>query len=237
MRRRNGVIKEALASLKRGKPVIVYDKEGREEECDIFFLANKVTPEAVRLMRKKGGGLICVSLSSKIAQILELPYLRDLLARKTNGLIRHLVQSPLPYDARSTFSLTVNHVETYTGITDNDRSLTISKLGELCAKIREGVINEEEARNEFLENFRAPGHVFLLRGAGGLLRNREGHTELSLGLALLGSLPPCIALVEMLDDNGGSRSIKSARRFAEKHGIPFLKGEKIIEEFKRELVG
>lgn len=225
------MFKDAIDALRNGDPVIVYDKEGREEECDIFFSAKDVTPNDVRLMRKSGGGLICVPVHPKIAQVFDLPYLRDLLSKKTNGLVRHLVRSPLPYDAKSTFSLTINHVDTYTGITDNDRAFTISEFGNLCSKVWRDQTSYKEARKEFLENFRAPGHIFLLRGVNGVLKEREGHTELSLGLALLGNFTPCMTLVEMLGDNGKALSIESANQFARNNNIPFLKGETIVKKY------
>lgn len=225
-------IQQIATFLRDGSPIIVYDKKEREGECDIFFLAEKVTPENIREMRKKGGGLICVSIFPKIANILGLPYLRELLAKKTNGPIRHLVRKNLPYGARSTFSLTVNHIETYTGIPDKDRGLTISQLGKLCSDLWNGRLTEKKGRENFLENFRAPGHVFLLRGVDGLLFQRSGHTELSLAIARLGELTPCIALVEMLGNDGEALSVSSAKKFANKNGYPFLRGKEIIESFK-----
>lgn len=230
-------IQEIANFLREGNPVIVYDKKEREDECDIFFLADKITPENIREMRKKGGGLICVSILPKIANILGLPYLRELLAKKANGPIRHLVRKNLPYGAHSTFSLTVNHIETFTGITDKDRALTISKLGKLCSDLWKGRLTEKKGREKFLENFRAPGHVFLLRGVNGLLFQRSGHTELSLAIARLGKLTPCIALVEMLGNDGEARSISSAKKFANKNGYPFLRGKEIIESFKSRFSG
>lgn len=227
------MLEKAINSLKNGDPIIVYDKEGREEECDIFFAANRVKPEDVRLMRKKGGGLICVSVHPEISKILGLPYLRDLLSKKTNGPIRHLVRKKLPYATRSTFSLTVNHVDTYTGITDKDRALTISELGKLSSQLWRGKLTEEKGRQLFLKQFRAPGHVFLLKGTEGILKERTGHTELSLALALLGNLTPVMTLVEMLGDDGGALSIESASNFADEHGYPFLKGDTIIKEFNK----
>ncbi|NIQ05414.1 MAG: 3,4-dihydroxy-2-butanone-4-phosphate synthase [Candidatus Korarchaeota archaeon] len=228
------MIDEAVNSLRQGDPVIVYDREGREEEADIFFAAERITPSDIRLMRTKGGGLICVSLHHKIARIFGLPYLRDLLSKKVNGPIRHLVRKKLPYDTRSTFSITVNHVDTYTGITDRDRALTISQLGKLCSKIWKEQLTKREGRESFIQAFRAPGHVFLLRGTKNLLVERTGHTELSLALALLGEFTPCIALVEMLGDNGKALSLNAAKQFAKDKGYFFLKGEKIIESYSKE---
>lgn len=225
-------IQEISNSLRSGDPIIVYDKKDREGESDIFFLAEKITPEKVRLMRKRGGGLICVTIHPKIAKILGLPYLRDLLSKKTNKPIKHLVRKNLPYGARSTFSLTVNHVETYTGIPDKDRALTISQLGKLCSELWNRKITENQGREKFLENFRSPGHVFLLRGVKGLLLRRSGHTELSLAIALLSKVTPCMALVEMLGDDGEALSVSSAKKFAKENGYAFLRGKEIIKRFR-----
>ncbi len=91
----------------------------------------------------------------------------------------------------------MNHRETYTGITDNDRSLTIRSLGEAAA---------EPDETDFTARFRVPGHVHLLKAAPGLLSRREGHAELGVALAEAAGLPPAVVVCEMLDDGTAKRS-------------------------------
>ena len=72
---------------------------------------------------------------------------------------------------RSSFSIWVNHRKSFTGITDIDRATTISEMAKMM---------KEERFEDFGKTFRSPGHVCLLRGADGLVKNRRGHTEIGL---------------------------------------------------------
>ena len=230
------LVADAVEALKRGLPVLVFDSEGRERETDIFFLAEKVDHHSIRLLRRDAGGLICVSLHPKIADVLGLPFLRELLALYSSKL-KTLYVKPLPYDERSAFSITINHVDTFTGISDRDRARTISRLGELCRMYWTRNISEDELCQKFLSEFRSPGHVFLLRAANNIVFERQGHTELAIALAMLGNLTPCVVLAEMLGDDGYSLSMKDAKEYARRHGYVFLEGKVIIEEFKRSFGG
>jgi 3,4-dihydroxy 2-butanone 4-phosphate synthase len=127
----------------------------------------------------------------------------------------------LGYDDRSSFSLTVNHRDTYTGITDEDRSLTIRSLADAAA---------DPAGMDFAGTFRAPGHVHLLRAAPELLDQREGHTELGIALADAADQPPAVVVCEMLDDEtGGALPKEDARAYAEAHDIPYVEGRDLID--------
>jgi len=65
-------IEEALADLKEGKVVIVIDDEDRENEGDFVALADRITPEAINFMIKHGRGLVCVPITEKQANKLDL---------------------------------------------------------------------------------------------------------------------------------------------------------------------
>jgi 3,4-dihydroxy 2-butanone 4-phosphate synthase/GTP cyclohydrolase II len=65
-------IEEALGDLKLGKVVIVVDDEDRENEGDFVALAEKVSPEVINFMIKHGRGLVCVPITEKLANRLEL---------------------------------------------------------------------------------------------------------------------------------------------------------------------
>jgi 3,4-dihydroxy 2-butanone 4-phosphate synthase len=84
----------------------------------------------------------------------------------------------------------------------------------------------------FYSEFRAPGHVALLRAADGLLDERRGQTELSVALALLAGISPAMTICEMLDDeSGGALSKDNARAFASERDMVFMEGSEIVEAF------
>lgn len=225
-------ILRAVGDLRRGRPVLIFDFEDRERETDIVFLAETVDYRSVQVLRRDAGGLICIAVHNDIADVLRLPFLRELL-KLHSGNLECIYTKPLPYDERSSFSITINHVDTFTGITDRDRALTISRFGQLCRDFWSKRIDAETLRDRFVNEFRSPGHVFLLRAAKNLIFDRTGHTELSLALALLGGLTPCTVIAEMLGDDGYSLGPKDARRYAEEHDLVFLTGKEIVEAYKR----
>ncbi|PSP75203.1 3,4-dihydroxy-2-butanone-4-phosphate synthase [Halobacteriales archaeon QS_3_64_16] len=193
----------AIAAFAEGSPVLIHDAADREGETDLVYPARAVTPAALAQLRNDAGGLVCVALSDAVATAWELPFTQNELAHPAAA------DHDLGYDERSSFSLTVNHRDTYTGITDEDRALTVSELGRSI--------------------FRAPGHVHLLRGAPNLLADRQGHTELGLALAAAAEKPPAVAVCEMLTDGGGALSPGDARAYAERNGLVYVEGASIIE--------
>jgi len=127
----------------------------------------------------------------------------------------------LAYDDRSSFSLPVNHRDTNTGITDEDRSLTIRAIGSAATT---------PEQTDFAAEFRSPGHVHLLRAAPGLLADRQGHTELGVALAEAAGVAPAVVVCEMLDDETNKAlSPRDAALYADSHGIPYVEGAELIE--------
>ncbi|MFQ5975514.1 MAG: 3,4-dihydroxy-2-butanone-4-phosphate synthase [Candidatus Hydrothermarchaeales archaeon] len=224
-------IQKALDALRNGEVILIYDGEGREEETDLVVASEFTTPERIKTMRQDGGGLICTAIHPKIADNLKLPFLVDVwkYATPQYGVFEELEANDIPYDEKSAFSITINHRKTFTGITDNDRSLTIREL----AKVSENSLNGYNPE-EFGRNFRSPGHVVLLRATEGLLKTRRGHTELSVTMVEKAGLTPLATICEMLDDDGGSLKKTVAKRYAEKHGLIALEGREVIEEFLSE---
>ncbi|WP_456481546.1 3,4-dihydroxy-2-butanone-4-phosphate synthase [Methanopyrus sp.] len=214
-------------ALKRGEPVFVFDSEDREGETDMVFWASKVTPDHVAELRRTAGGLICVVIHPEHAREIRLPFLVDVYERADHPLLRATWPHDIPYDERSTFSITVNHRDTFTGVTDEDRALTIRKLAEFFTR------DHEDPVREFGEEFRSPGHVHLLRPFDGLLEERRGHTELTAALLELVGLEPKVAVIcEMLESGGGALPREDAERVAEERGVPFLTGEVILKAWK-----
>ncbi|QSG14144.1 3,4-dihydroxy-2-butanone-4-phosphate synthase [Halapricum desulfuricans] len=209
-------IDQAIAALREGEPVLVHDAADREGETDLIYPAGAVDPGAVARMRNDAGGLICVALSDGVAEAFDLPFSQDLIDHPTAA------DHELGYDERSSFSLTVNHRDTYTGITDEDRALTITELAAAAGAPEEF---------DFAGNFRSPGHVHLLRAAPNLLADREGHTELGLALAAAADLPPAVVVCEMLDDGTGrALSPADAREYAAEHDLVYVEGRDVVEQ-------
>jgi 3,4-dihydroxy 2-butanone 4-phosphate synthase len=220
---------KAIEAVRNGNMVLLFDDDDREGETDLVMPAQNVTPADVARMRHDGGGLICVAIHATAAQKLGLPFISDVLhSVSLNGhrSLRTLVEKKgdIPYDSRSSFSLWVNHRGTFTGITDNDRALTINKIGETVDR----VLNGEKI--DFGRDFRSPGHVALLRAASGLLDERRGQTELSVQLALMAGVCPSMVVCEMLDDRTGKAlSKQDAKEYSLRYNMPFIEGRNILE--------
>lgn len=230
-------VARAMAALATGKLVLLYDADGREEETDMVVASQFATPDAIRTMRTAAGGLICTTLHPKVHEALGLPYLVDILADAgaKNPLLARLAQGDVPYESggsKPSFSLSINHRETFTGITDNDRSLTIRALAELSADV--GRTPDHRVRERFGTTFKAPGHVFLLNAKPGLLEARRGHTELGTALMELAGLAPSATICEMMNGPAGKALPKAdAIKYAAQNGLVFLEGREVFDAWTR----
>ena len=208
-------VDRAVEAFRRGRPVCIHDASDREGETDLVYPASAVTPEAVARLRNDAGGLVCVALAHEIAEAFGLPFRQETVDHPAAE------NHELSYDERSSFSLTVNHRDTHTGITDEDRSLTIRSLAEAAAA---------PADAEFAAQFRAPGHIHLLRAAEGLLEERQGHTEFGVALAETAGLPRAVVVCEMLDgESGGALTPRDAADYATRCGFPYIEGAQLVD--------
>ena len=123
-------LETGLESLKRGEFVLLFDSAGRENEIDMVVAAEFITPEHVARMRQNAGGLLCIALENNFAKSLELQYMHDTLASSSMSN-KEMIMGLAPYGDYPTFSLSVNHYQTYTGITDKDRALTILEMANI----------------------------------------------------------------------------------------------------------
>ncbi|MBP2133777.1 3,4-dihydroxy 2-butanone 4-phosphate synthase [Methanomicrobium sp. W14] len=216
------MIDDAIESLKNGEFILIYDFADREGETDFAIRSDAINHDSIRNMRNDAGGLICTSIHSKAAEIMGLPFASDVL-RPT-----HLAEKDgdIPYDRanHSSFSLWVNHKDTFTGVTDIDRALTANKLAE---HVKHAMNNDPL---DFPAEFRTPGHMATLRANDKLLDVRRGQTELSITLAELGGINPCVTICEMLDDSTG-RALKKedAMKYADDNGLVFIGGDEIVK--------
>ncbi|MFB6163264.1 MAG: 3,4-dihydroxy-2-butanone-4-phosphate synthase [Halococcoides sp.] len=205
----------AIAAFAAGDPVLIHDAADREGEVDLVYPAGAVEAGDVARLRTDAGGLICVALADPVAEAFGLPFLADAVDHPATE------NHALSYDDRSSFSLTVNHRDTATGVTDHDRARTITALAAAAA---------DPERTAFAETFRSPGHVHLLRGAAGGVAERTGHTELGLALAAAADRPPAVVVCEMLDDETGKATTPAdARAYADREGLVYVEGRAIVD--------
>lgn len=220
-----------MDSLKEGKFVLIYDADGREEETDLIMAAQFVTPNSIRIMRTDGGGLIFLIVDYDSREKLGLPFLADVFYREGGRwpVLKELIPHDIPYDTKSSFSVSINHRNTFTGITDKDRALTISEFAQLAKEITR--LSSVQAQRLFGERFRAPGHIFICSSSKSPLLNRFGHTELGVALVTMAGLTPIAVGCEMMD-NVNALSKEDAIRYAEDHDLVFLEGKEIIKAWK-----
>lgn len=167
-------IPQAIEDIKKGRMLILLDNPNRENEADFYIPADKATPQIITAMIRKGGGLVCTSITQKQAQRLSLPLMVDILDNREKTGVN--------------FTVSVNAKKgVTTGVSSFDRVRTIKILS---------------APNSTPDDLVKPGHVFgLVANAGGVLK-RAGHTEAAVDLARLANLNPSGVLCEILSDDG-----------------------------------
>ncbi|MBV8132960.1 MAG: bifunctional 3,4-dihydroxy-2-butanone-4-phosphate synthase/GTP cyclohydrolase II [Alphaproteobacteria bacterium] len=191
-------IEAAIGDIREGKMVVVMDDEDRENEGDLVMAAEKVTPEAINFMRKHGGGLICVPMTSERLDALQIP---NMVNDNT---------APLG----TAFSVSVEaRGRVTTGISAQDRSNTIRAL-----------IDPKSGPSDFLR----PGHTFPLRAREGGVLVRAGQTEASVDLAKLAGLYPAGVICEIMDEDGSMMRRDNLRLFSEKHGLKMITVKDLI---------
>ncbi|MGV8176470.1 MAG: 3,4-dihydroxy-2-butanone-4-phosphate synthase [Candidatus Bilamarchaeaceae archaeon] len=212
------MMQKAQSDFFNGKFVMIYDGDNREGEVDLVLHPKFASPDKIRLMRKEGGGLICLAVGKEYAEKLGLKFMTDILRASGDATTAGLCIEKTPYGDSPAFSISVNHRKTFTGISDEDRSLTIRAFEELV---------EKGAKPETLvKNFYAPGHVHLLIDRG--YANRKGHTELGVEFAKRAGMPPLAVLCEMLGE-GKSMKLEDARGFAKSNWIQMITNEDFEE--------
>ncbi len=185
-------VQHALEVIRGGGMVILVDDEDRENEGDLCFAAEKVTPEAVNFMAKHGRGLICLTLTEEQIDKLALPMM------VTDNRASLGTAFTVSVEARRGVS---------TGISARDRATTI-----------EAAI-AEDARPEDLVS---PGHVFPLKARKGGVLVRTGQTEGSVDLAHLAGLQPAGVICEIMRDDGEMARMPDLEAFSAEHGVPIV---------------
>ena len=195
-------VEEAIKDIKDGKIVIVVDNPNRENEGDLLMAADKVTGEAINFMAKYGRGLICMPMEKKRLNELKIG---KMVEKNTDN-------------HETAFTVSIDHVDTTTGISAFERALTIQKLLDNNCKA---------------EDFRRPGHVFpLIAKEGGVLK-RCGHTEASVDLAKLAGLRPAGVICEIMNDDGTMARTPELMEFAKVHNLKIITIEDLVA-YRRE---
>tara|TARA_B100001559_G_scaffold80235_1_gene66673 strand:- start:1654 stop:2361 length:708 start_codon:yes stop_codon:yes gene_type:complete len=226
-------IEKIKVELLKGNPIFVFDEEGRESETDIFFYAKSVTKDNLHYLRKNGGGMIFLASEYSISRKLGLPFMEEIYdAASSNsddfGILNIMKSHSLPYTkSKSSFSIFINHKDTFTGITDEDRSLTARSFLEVAEKINN--LTADESKKLMGNSFRSPGHVPVCIAASEGLSERQGHTELITELFKKLNLTPIALGCEMVSKSGKSLSRSEAENFAKDNGYLFLEGQYVKE--------
>ncbi|WP_280386897.1 bifunctional 3,4-dihydroxy-2-butanone-4-phosphate synthase/GTP cyclohydrolase II [Nocardia wallacei] len=187
-------IERAVADIAAGKAVVVVDDEGRENEGDLIFAAEKATPELVAFMIRYTSGYICVPLTGADCDRLGLPPMYAVNQDK------HGTAYTVSVDAREGVS---------TGISAADRATTMRMLADRFAKP---------------EDFTRPGHVVPLRAKDGGVLRRPGHTEAAVDLARLAGLSPAGVICEIVSqkNEGDMARTEELRVFADEHELALI---------------
>src|SRR2546428_444885 len=151
-------------------------------------------------------------------------------ATRAYPVLAALSTEDIKYDRHSAFSISVNHRDTFTGVTDIDRAKTISRLAGIA---KEATKRENGwAADVFANEFRSPGHVPLLNAAEPLLAERRGHTELTTALMIMAGLAPTATICEMMADDGQAVSKEDAKAYARARNLVFLEGQDIVRAWR-----
>ena len=184
-------VQEALEDLKNGKIILVTDDPDRENEGDFICAAEFATPENVNFMATHGKGLICMPMSAEYAKKLDLHQMVE------NNTDNH----------STAFTVSIDHIDTTTGISAYERSVTAMK----CVA--------DDARPE---DFRRPGHMFpLLAKKNGVLE-RNGHTEATVDLCRLAGLKEVGLCCEIMRDDGTMMRTPELIELAKQHNLKFI---------------
>ncbi|AKZ66144.1 3,4-dihydroxy-2-butanone-4-phosphate synthase [Candidatus Palibaumannia cicadellinicola] len=185
-------VKIAISALRHGRGVLVLDNEGRENEGDMIFAAEKMTIEQMALTIRYGSGIVCLCITEEYRKKLDLPM-----------MVEHNTSN-----YKTAFTVTIEAAEgVTTGVSAADRLTTIRTA------IKDDVSPSDLNR---------PGHIFpLLADSGGVL-SRGGHTEAAVDLTLLAGLKPAGVICEVTNEDGSMARTPEIFAFSNQHNMPVL---------------
>lgn len=195
-------IKKALEDLRAGKIILVTDDPERENEGDMICAAEFATQENINFMATYAKGLICTPMSARLAHRLGLP---QMVSENT--------------DNHSTaFTVSIDHINTTTGISAAERAYSIQKCTDDTTRI---------------SDFRRPGHVFPLVARDGGVLKREGHTEATVDLMRLAGLKECGVCCEIMEADGTMMRTPNLWKLAKQFGLTFIT-IKDLQDYRRQ---
>lgn len=194
-------IEKAIEAIRNNELIIVTDDESRENEGDFICAGEDVTGEMINIMAKYGRGLICTPMSKEVAENLNIPLM------VTNNTDNH----------ETAFTISVDHINTSTGISAFERAETVRELVNPNSKPRD---------------FRRPGHVFPLIAKKGGVLERDGHTEATVDLMKLAGKKEIGLCCEIMADDGHMMRGKDLVKLANKLGLVMTSVEEIQNYIK-----
>lgn len=184
-------VEEALQDLREGKIIVVTDDPDRENEGDCICAAQFATKHNMNFMATYAKGLICMPMSTAMCQKLGLTQMVE------NNTDNHA----------TAFTVSIDHVDTTTGISATERAFTAVKC------------TEEDAKPE---DFRRPGHMFPLEAKAGGVFERGGHTEGTVDLMRLAGLKEIGICCEIMREDGEMMRTKELIDFVQLHNLKFI---------------
>lgn len=194
-------IEEALEDLRNGRVILVTDDEDRENEGDMICAAEFATTENVNLMASVAKGLICMPMSEEFCRKLQIPQM------VTENTDNH----------ETAFTVSIDHVDTTTGISAAERGFT----ARACA--------DDDAKPQ---DFRRPGHMFPLKAKRNGVLERNGHTEATVDLLRLAGLKQCGLCCEIMKDDGTMMRKSELFELAEKYDMKFIT-IKMLQDYRK----
>jgi 3,4-dihydroxy 2-butanone 4-phosphate synthase/GTP cyclohydrolase II len=192
-------MEETLAAFRRNELVLVMDSDDREDECDLVVAAQEITTAQMAFCIRYTTGIICV--------------VGDKTRLENFGL--HPATSSNTDVNQTNFYVSTDFIPgTTTGVSASDRAITVRAFCDLSHSV---------------DSFSKPGHVFPLCARPGGVLERPGHTESCYDLCRLAGVKPVGVIGEMMHDDGTMYRRSDSLAFAEKHGIPIITVEQIIE--------
>lgn len=194
-------VEKALEDLRAGKIILVTDDPDRENEGDMICAAEYATTENINFMASLAKGLICTPMSVETANRLGLP---PMVSENTDN-------------HQTAFTVSVDHVNTTTGISAAERSFTMIKCADPDTKPTD---------------LRRPGHVFPLVARHGGVLVRSGHTEATVDLMRLAGLRECGVCCEVMDDDGTMMRTPKLWELAKKYDLTFITIKQLQDHIK-----
>ncbi|SBT59681.1 3,4-dihydroxy-2-butanone 4-phosphate synthase [Plesiomonas shigelloides] len=191
-------VEQGLAALRAGRGVLVLDDEDRENEGDLIFAAETITPEQMALTIRHGSGIVCLCITEARRRQLELPMMVEVNSSQN----------------QTAFTVTIEAAHgVTTGVSAQDRVTTI----------RAAIADDARP-----SDIHRPGHVFPLRAQDGGVLARRGHTEATIDLMRLAGFKPYGVLCELTNDDGSMARTPEVIEFARQHQMPVLTIEDLV---------